>query len=230
VDEEDGACDGGEGEGAGGAVEGLVLGSFGEVSDGEDGGIVVVGEAGEGREVAADLGGGVVVDAVHEGGDGVEDDEFGPGLGEAGFEEFEVFAEGEGFVLGGAGVEGAEGEDEVGVSGLCEDSGEDGVLEAVFGGEEEGGVTSFKFRVSSFQWGGCRPRDYDPWSWLLGGVGHGEVCGESGGEVEGDEGFSEAGVSGEEGDFSEGDEVLPEPGGLGGGGSVDGGGHGSPLL
>jgi hypothetical protein len=134
----DGAGEGGEGEGAGGAVEGLVLGFLIEVGDGNDGDVVERGVVGEGGEVFAELAGGVLVDAVEEGGDGVEDDAVDVVAFDGEGEFVEVGLEGEGLVALGVGVEAAEGDDAAEVGVLGSEPWEDGVVEFVFGGEEEG--------------------------------------------------------------------------------------------
>jgi len=77
---------------------------------------------------------------------------------------------------------------EVGVEGgEAWDEGGEGI---VFGGEEEDGGG----RVG------------------MGLAGEGEAGGDSCREIEGEEGFADAGITGEEGDFAFGDAVGPEPG------------------
>jgi hypothetical protein len=109
-------------------------------------------------------------------------------------------------------VEVGEEVDEVEVGVEAFEGGAKGVLGVVVGGEEEGGGGIVQWGLFIVHWGGRgRAQGLQSLGLGLGRVGHGAGGGEAGGEVEGEGGFSGAGVSDEEGDFAAGDAVVPEP-------------------
>src|SRR6266567_5150294 len=75
-----------------------------------------------------------------------------------------------------------------GVAARGEDAWFDGVGDIVFGGDEDDVALETR-----------------------GTIGHGPAGGDTSGEVEGDEGFAEAGVGVEEGEFATEDAFFPEP-------------------
>jgi hypothetical protein len=97
----------------------------------------------------------------------------------------------------------------------------DGVADVVFGGQNQRGRWEWGRWNGEWgvrRWRSCRgilspfPIPQSP----LGRVGPGLSGGESGGDVEGEEAFADAGVAGEQGDFAIGDSSGPEPGAVGG--------------
>ena len=213
-EEVDGAGEGGVGEGAEGAVEGIFfVGGFVEVGDAEDGEVVAVGEEQERAEEGADEAGGGGVGGAEEGGEGVEDEEAGV------FEVGEVLDElpedgGERvFLFGVSGWGWRRSAESVGVRvaeramrwrsapAAARRSVRVAVESSMERRMEEVG-RGFRFSIFDFRleerigggWGG------------EGVVGAGESCG----EVDGEEGFAGAGVAEEEGEGAGGERRSAE--------------------
>ena len=118
------------------------------------------------------------------GDEGVEDDEGGIGLLDDGVEDGEVAGEGEGAAGLGAIGDGDEDDDTLGIAAGGIDAGADGVVDVVFGGEEEDAAWGSRFRVAA---------------------GEGVAAGDAGGELAEEGALAEAGVAIEDGDLAGGD-------------------------
>ena len=129
-----------------------------------------------------------VVAAVEEGHQGIDDDEGGVGADDDGLEERDIAGEGEGPAELAAVGDGEEGDDAAGVAAGGVDAGADGVVEVVFGGEEEDAAGAAGLAA-----------------------GEGLAAGDAGGELAEEGALAEAGIAVEDGDLAGGEAAGREP-------------------
>ena len=120
------------------AVEGIGAGRLVEVADDDDGDAGALAERLQGGEGAADVLIAIgVVAALQVGHEGIEDDEGGVGAHDEGFQEQDVAGDDEGPPEWAAVGDGQERDDARGVAAGGVDAGPNGVVEIVFGGEDD---------------------------------------------------------------------------------------------
>jgi len=192
----------------------VVRSGFGKVGDAEDGEIVLVGDDFEGFEMAPDDSGVGTVFEAEECGEGIENEE--AGVADFGESEEEPFGEGCGFsalfdalaevaVFGGDHGERRIGTREEVAVGIGGGEAEVESVQGVFPGEDDGGGGHVVFGIGIF--GRGRERVHAD---LVGMGRRGGIFGETGGEVDGEEGFADAGVAEEEGEVTWGEELRGE--------------------